>query len=273
MRSDRNHGRDDGNEPTVGTGAPAPIPPVFDSSTILGLDCSHHQGTIDFAKVKAAGASFVFIKATEGLDFVDPNFTQYWQAAKDAGIPRGVYHFFHPQDDLQSQIDFFCKTVGALEAGDLPPVLDIEVPAEWTGFTVAQRVQMILGWLQGVEAKLGVQPIIYINNTMANTVLSNPAAFKSYVLWIAFYTSLSIPVIPLPWTVWTFWQYTETGTIDGVSGAVDLDRFNGSLADLQRLRINSIGPDRSTLVGRVSSWFQRWFSPWGRRLRKLFGLV
>jgi len=37
------------------------------------------------------------------------------------------------------------------------------------------------------------------------------------------------------WDAWTFWQYSETGSVPGISGSVDLDYFNGSLSDLEAL--------------------------------------
>ena len=199
----------------------------------------------------------MFIKATEGVTLVDAKFSQYRAAAQAASMPRGFYHMFHPKDDLQSQIDFFCNTVGRLVSGDLPPVIDVELPDEWTGFSVVQRVNMILGWLRGVEAILGVRPIIYINNPMASTVLGNPAAFKGYLLWIANYTSHPAPAVPLPWTAWTIWQYTESGTLAGVSGQVDLNRFNGTLADLRRLQVGGFAAEQISLLGRVRGWLRR----------------
>jgi lysozyme len=258
MRIDNYRGWADEPLPTSGPGAALPVPPTFDSSTLLGIDVSHYQGNVDFAKVKGAGASFVFIKATEGTTYVDPNFAVYRNACKAAGLPRGFYHFFRAKDDVQAQIDLFVKTVGRPQPGDLPPVLDVEAPEDWTSFTVAQRVAMVLAWLKGVEAALGVRPIIYINNPMTNTVLGNPAAFSGYVLWIAHYTSRPAPSVPLPWTSWTFWQYSETGTIAGISGAVDLNRFAGSLSALQNMQVAGIAAAADeTFFGRVRGWLRR----------------
>ena len=254
MRTDNYRGWDDEVPPSVdgSTGnTNLPVTPTFDSTTLLGCDLSHYQGSVDFAKLKAAGVEFVIIKATEGSTIVDATFSQFWAAAKAAGIPRSAYHFFRPKSDLQGQIDNFVNTVGQLQAGDLPPVIDVEVPDDWTQLTVAQRDAMVESWLVAVEAKLGVRPIIYINNPVAITTMGSPAYFKNYLLWIAHYTSHPAPSIPAPWTTWTIWQYTETGTIDGVSGQVDLNRFNGSLADLQRLQIS--GSAAQPAVIRTSS--------------------
>jgi lysozyme len=277
MRQDNYRGRDDVILP-VGPDGQIQIPalPTFDSSTLLGVDLSHYQGDVDFVKLKAAGCAFVFIKATEGTTIVDAKFAAYRAGAKSVKMPCGAYHFFRPKADLQGQIDAFCNTVGSLQPGDLPPVLDVESPADWTGFTVAQRVAMVLGWLKGVEAKLGVKPIIYINNPMCRDILGSPAAFKDYILWVAHYTSNASPSIPLPWTFYTFWQYSEHGSIGGVTGEVDLNRFAGTLADLQRLRKPGFAVDEASapaakpepcplsgfcyrLRERVKRWFRRLF--------------
>ncbi|MBU6455879.1 MAG: glycoside hydrolase family 25 protein, partial [Cyanobacteria bacterium REEB67] len=100
-------------------------------SFLNGVDISHFQGSVDFEKLKAAGIAFVFIKATEGGTLVDEKFAVYWKAAKAAGIPRGAYHFFRPKGSVQAQIANFVNTVGSLKVGDLPPVVDLEVPEDW----------------------------------------------------------------------------------------------------------------------------------------------
>ena len=60
---------------------------------IQGLDVARYQGRIDFAAARAGGTHFVFIKGTEGKDYIDPNFYQNWEGARQAGVARGVYHF------------------------------------------------------------------------------------------------------------------------------------------------------------------------------------
>jgi lysozyme len=247
----------------------APAPELFltssqtiDSAILLGLDVSHYDGDVDFAQVKAAGASFVFIKASEGSTIVDENFAANWKAAKAAGMIRGAYHLFRPKDDVQSQVANFVNTVGSIETGDLPPVIDIEVPEDWAQFTEARRVTMVLSWLQAVEAKLDIKPIIYIDGSMVESTLGSPEAFKDYLLWLADWTSSFVPVVPSPWTTWTFWQYTDTGTIAGIDGEVDLDRFAGSLVDLQKLQFVAAQKQTAQVVP---------FGSWLNRLREMLG--
>ncbi len=53
---------------------------------IQGVDVSHHQGEIDWQKLKSQNIEFAFIKATEGGDHVDRKFYENWSASKEAGI-------------------------------------------------------------------------------------------------------------------------------------------------------------------------------------------
>src|SRR5262249_19644402 len=62
---------------------------------IQGIDVSYWQGDIDWEKVRDAGVSFTYIKATEGGDRIDPKFLENWEGAKRAGIARGAYHFIY----------------------------------------------------------------------------------------------------------------------------------------------------------------------------------
>jgi len=208
------------------------------SQNIFGIDVSRHQGDIDWARVRNAGVKFVFIKASEGVSWVDPKFAVNWSEAKKHGIIRGAYHFFRPRADVGRQIDNLVNTVGKLETGDLPPVLDIEVPDSWQRFSRQKRLEMILQWLDGVEKGLGVRPIIYLSPSFADNTLGNPAELAGYDLWIAHYTSKISPRVPAPWRDWTFWQYSETGKVDGISSeGVDLDRYTGSLRSLKRMAV------------------------------------
>lgn len=59
-----------------------------------GIDVSAHQGVIDWTRVAGDNISFVYVKATEGGDFTDSRFAQNWTGAHEAGLDRGVYHFF-----------------------------------------------------------------------------------------------------------------------------------------------------------------------------------
>jgi lysozyme len=210
---------------------PQPEAPLF----LPGIDVSHHQQAVDWPAIAASGIHFCFIKATEGSSFVDPRFASNWRGAAEAGIVRGAYHFFHPGEAVTAQADLFLKTVERLETGDLPPVLDLESPQEWIAIPLANRTSLALSWLETVEQALKVRPIVYLSEAFVTNILQNPKALAQYPLWLALYTSQPSPTVPKPWSKWTFWQYTQTGTAPAIAGSVDRNHFNGTRDDLKAL--------------------------------------
>lgn len=207
-------------------------------ASVQGVDVSHHQGIIDWSTVAGAGTLFAFAKATEGDSFVDSQFVANWAGMKSAGIMRGAYHFFHPAKPAKAQADKFLEVVNALEPGDLPPALDIEeTPGhnEWNDLLKDDRVNVAVDWLNQIGQALGVRPFLYTRRGFVKKYLGDPGPLASFPLWIAHYTNSSQPTVPAGWDQWTLWQYSESGTVEGIAGSVDLDDFNGSFGDLQGL--------------------------------------
>ena len=77
------------------------------------------------AEAPGQGANFVYIKATDGGDHLDPMFRKNWRAAGKAGLKRGAYHFFYWCRTAGEQADWFIRHVPKVE-GALPPVIDVE---------------------------------------------------------------------------------------------------------------------------------------------------
>lgn len=202
------------------------------TSNIQGIDVSKWQANVNWPSVKAAGKTFAFARATYGSSEVDSMFKTNWQAIKDANIIRGAYHFFLAADDPTAQAELFINTVGSLEDGDLPPVLDVEQQSGTSKTLVAD----VRTWLEMVAQKLGRTPIIYTGPAYWNEYMTGD--FGSYLLWVAEY-GVSQPKQVNGWSKWTFWQYSETGSVSGISNNVDLDYFNGSLDELMALTESS----------------------------------
>jgi len=201
-----------------------------DGATTKGIDVSKWQGTIDWSKVRNAGVAFAFIRVSDGANSHDSKFAANWAGARNAGVIRGAYQFFRPAQSVTAQADLLLDAIGgSYTPGDLPPVIDVEDDAGLSTTTVASRVRQ---WVDRVHAALGVTPIVYTGKYFWRDEVGSPASFAPNPLWIAQYTSLC-PDLPAPWSRWTFWQYTDSGTISGISGHVDTNRFNGSLAQLQ----------------------------------------
>lgn len=200
--------------------------PAPEDGRLPGIDVSHWQGTVDWQRVAGDGVAFAFIKATEGGDYVDPQFVANWDGAARAGVLRGAYHFFRPQTDAAAQAQQFLRTVG-VRAGDLPPVLDVEVT---DGRSAAQIAAGVRTWLEIVESATGRRPILYTRASFWTAQMG--AGFGAYPLWVAHYGAVE-PAVPSGWDRWTFWQHSDAGRVAGISGDVDLNWFAGDAADLQ----------------------------------------
>lgn len=194
----------------------------------LGIDVSRHQGRIRWESVAAMRErslrlSFAFIKATEGFSLKDPEFKRNWRQAEKAGMLRGAYHFFLPYRSGKEQARHFISNV-TLKKGDLPPVIDVEETYGTPVETVRSRVRE---WLAEVERHYGMRPIIYTNASFYADVLG--PGFDAYPLWVAHYLKRDKPRIGREWS---FWQFSETGRVDGILEKVDFNVFNGDSSEL-----------------------------------------
>jgi GH25 family lysozyme M1 (1,4-beta-N-acetylmuramidase) len=189
--------------------------------TAKGIDVSNHQGTVDFARVKKAGYTFAYLKATEGLGFVDPFYLGNVQKARAAGLKVGAYHFLQPKSGRTGADEARAFHVqlakGKLE---LRPVVDVEV----TGLSPAQTENYVDQFVTELR-QLGHDPLIY----------TFPAFLKWHrthgcPLWIAHF-GVSKPTVPSPWRAYTIWQHSSTARVPGVSGNCDVNRC----PDLRRI--------------------------------------
>ncbi len=198
-----------------------------DGETVFGIDVSKWQGTIDWSQVAGDGVDYAFIRVSDGLNYPDGKFAANWAGARKNGVMRGAYQFFRPGQDVVAQVNLFLDAMGALEPDDLPPVIDVEASDGQSKAVVAAKIQQ---WLDLVQAATGRTPIIYTGKYFWQDNVASPD-FAAYPLWIAQYGP-TCPNLPSQWNEWAFFQTSSSGRIAGISGNVDTNLFNGSLADL-----------------------------------------
>lgn len=197
-----------------------------------GVDVSHFQGNVDFAKLKSGGQRFVSIKATQGTHYSSANYyTDNIAKARGAGLVSGGYHFYSGTLDGTEQANYFLKTAD-LQKGDLLPMLDLEGEG---GASADQVVKGALAWVDTVEKATGRKPFLYTTASFFAKI-GNPKGFEDCPLWIANY-GVTKPKLPVGWTLYTIWQYSQSGTVSGITGDVDMDNFNGSAATLDKFRL------------------------------------
>ncbi|REJ74782.1 MAG: hypothetical protein DWQ36_14210 [Acidobacteria bacterium] len=237
-------GTDAASDPAAAAAEAAerPTPAVFTSAAPVGFDVSHHQDEIDWPSV--ASDQFVYIKLSEGVDYVDPLFAANWGAAAEHGVLRGAYHMFRPEDEVPPQVEWFVSLLqrhGFDPTADLPPALDLESNSGVAKVTPELLRARAEEWLREVQARLRVRPVVYTNPSFWRDELEPEHELVDYPLWVAAYSDEpSPPPMENGWTGWTFWQHSENGAVAGVAKPVDLNRFHADGATLRRFVEESV---------------------------------
>ncbi len=188
-----------------------------------GIDVSHFQGQIDWHQVAHNNIEFAYIKATDGLSWIDPFFNRNQEDALHNKIQTGAYHFFRPAFSGKAQSEFFLATIEKYQL-DLPPVIDVEINSRFKlKISTKDYSTELLQFLTTVEHHCHCKPVIYTNKYFwDNNIIGD---FSSYPLWLALWQKSppTIKDLPKGFNDWLFWQYQNQGKISGISGFVDLD--------------------------------------------------
>lgn len=197
---------------------------------IRGIDVSKHTGKVNFEKVKEHHADdlcFVYIKASEGRGMKDSKFEINYKNARKNNIPTGAYHFFRFSVSGQEQADNFLRCIQRKQF-DLPMALDVE---EWGNsrrkIPTKDIVREIRVFVNIVERALGEKIIFYTNESGYYRFIHNNFDRK---IWLC-----SFDKDALRENDWIFWQYSHTGKLKGADGWVDMNVFNGSKNDWEKL--------------------------------------
>jgi lysozyme len=192
---------------------------------VHGVDVSRWQADIDWDKLRRHGANFVYIKATDGGDHLDPMFMKNWRDADEAGLKRGAYHFFYWCRVASEQADWFIRNVPKVK-GALPPVIDVE----WNHLSSCKRrpsratvLEKMQVFMDRLERHYGQRPVIYTTPDFYADNLQG--AFLDYPFWLR--STAQHPSKVYPGRNWLFWQYSGSGLSKGVTGQIDLNVFNG----------------------------------------------
>lgn len=233
----------------------------------IGTDVSHWNSPVNWNTMYSKGIRFAFIKATQGHgDYKDPDHFTNSANAKAAGVLTAPYHFYIEGDSPFGQAEFFNDNS---DPGLLPPVLDVEKPPWFQLLTMMRageipkekRTKAVMQWLAGnanaanvkatvqtIEGLFGVKPLIYSNlDSWKNWVVGDKSWASAYPLWIAgywytyfkdwmlVYLNDKNPVLPAPFLMWEFWQFTAYAPgkeYGAASASLDLNFYNGDEAAL-----------------------------------------
>ena len=193
------------------------------------MDLSHNNPSVDFGLAAVDGIVGVVHKATQGTGFADPQYSARRQAAADAGLLWGAYHFGTGADPV-AQANWFLRT--ATPGPQDLVVLDFEENPAGTTMSLDQARTFI----QTVQAKIGRAPGLYGGSLLKQSLtgISDPI-LEACWLWWAQYGPVA--AIPPNWDNYTLWQYTDGHhgnppfAVNGV-GVCDRDQYQGSVDQL-----------------------------------------
>lgn len=239
-----------GSAATVAALVATDIVPV-PSWALNGIDVASHQhpgnAAIDWTAVKASGQDFAFIKASEGVSYINPYFSDDSQKAQQAGVMPGSYHYARPAIGTgRAEAQYYAAALATGSQPSLPPVLDLE---ETGGLSVTQLQDWTRDFVDEIRKLTGRDPIMYTSPGFWQSHMGNTTEFSELPLWLAYWSSTPPTTLPGGWDYITFWQYSETGNVNGIQGNVDMNKYYGDDAQLQAL---AQGSPSGTLVGDIS---------------------
>lgn len=211
------------------------------ATTLPGIDVSHYQGTINWGSVHSAGIQFAYIKDTEGTTYKDPAFNANYLNAYNSQVIRGAYHFARPDvSGGAAQATYFATHGGAWSADNLtlPGMLDLE--GGCYGKSAAGMQAWITDFYNTYKSATKRDVVIYTSASWWNSCTGGWGGMSAKSpLFVAYWTTGASPVIPGGFPYWTFWQYSDSGSVSGISGAVDRDRFSADRSRLLALANNT----------------------------------
>lgn len=205
----------------------------FNQSVANGIDVSEHNGEIDWEKVKET-QDFAFIRVGyrgygNGEIYEDKYAADNLKNANKAKIPVGVYFYTQAvtAKEAEDEADFVYDIIKKYNI-DLPVMIDFEYPIDSDGNVVGRLVEsdndlnknaeIINSFVEKLEKK-GYTAGVYASSSVLHNKISMKKLKKSAVAWVADYNDKVTYDVD-----YTIWQYSETGSVDGVSSKyVDLN--------------------------------------------------
>lgn len=222
-----------------------------------GIDVSKYNTSVDWKAVKASGIDFVFIRVgyrgygSAGTLCADVQFESHITGALAAGLKVGVYYFTQAINTTEAKEEAaYCLEAIKKYDVTLPVVLDYEFPNTGNGYTGGRMYDAKLSksaatkncraFCDAIIAG-GYTPMIYANiNDLTNTI-NGASLSDTYKIWLANYTSQTAYT-----GKYEYWQYTEKGKVNGISGNVDCNYWYTD-TDLTDTPDNADDPDDTTI--------------------------
>jgi lysozyme len=208
-----------------------PFASYFKKKNMFGIDVSHHNGVIDWAKVATHSpkVDFAIIKASTGVGSSDPKCQFNATQAKKNGIKIGYYHYasLNSKDevnDAKKEALWFTSVIKNYPIPDLPLVLDLEDDNPKVQLDDGEVLNWVRTFFDTLYHNGYPNYVLYSYTPFLDTHLPLNHDLGDIKLWIAQYTSKPTPRLPKGWDKYWVWQYSAKGSITGIRSDTDLNR-------------------------------------------------
>ena len=249
-----------------------------DSSLSYGVDLSVYQGSVNFSKLKNDGISFAILRAAyrgykdSGPLAKDTKFASYASAAIDAGLDIGAYIYSQAitTQEAIEEANYILDIVSGYSL-HLPIVFDYEYASGAPGggrlykakLSAQKKTDICLAFCKQVESK-GYTAMVYANHSMLVNDMYDEQIAKNYDIWLANFSTSPKLSGKMYDQDYTYWQYSSTGSVSGISGNVDMNfRYFKTPKDVANLRVTNENESSASL-----SW-SKVKGCWGYRVYKL----
>lgn len=192
----------------------------------FGIDVSHYQGEIDWQAVKNAGVEFAFIRAgyrgySEGVLHEDTWFRTNMDQAVKAGIEVGVYFFSQAvnAEEAAEEAGFLLSLIQDYPVSEC--VYDLEISSEEERASSNDQninTEAALAFCRKIRES-GYTPLVYGSKSFLYHDVRMVDLQDETEFWLAAYGT-ETPEFPY---VFSIWQYSCTGQIDGIDTDVDMN--------------------------------------------------
>lgn len=204
-----------------------------------GIDISHYQKGLDIEKLAGGDLEFVILKITEGTDYQDGAAPDFYMAAKKAGIPVGGYCYSHAltAEDARAEARFIVSTLRGFPA-PLGLYLDME-EEEQLALPAETLYQIVRAWCAEIR-NAGYTPGVYGSEGTLFAKINANLLPVGCLVWVAKWSGNP------PNTPCDLWQCSDSGTVPGYNGPVDMDAArSAAFANLVR----GLAPDACPIDG------------------------
>jgi len=190
------------------------------AGSLHGIDVSHDQGKVNWTSVAHSDIKFVYLKATDGMTYQDPDFKANSDALAQINdsaerIWVGAYHFFEAEDDPAKQAQNFLLSLADNNL-TLAPMIDVEITRGVPADEIKKRLKTLL---KIIEESTDCKPVLYSYGDFWKANIGE--GFNEYPFWLADYDGAM--TVPDGLKNLVLWQHSETGHVEGINGHVDLD--------------------------------------------------